>query len=77
MAERIHASIRPRDIAARIGGDEFAVLLNGVEQAEALEVAERIARSLSAHLLIENLAITPGGSIGILYIRFTARIQRC
>ncbi len=65
VADRLRASIRPGDIAARIGGDEFAILLNGVEQTDALEIAERIIRALAAHLLIENLAIAPGGSIGV------------
>lgn len=65
VADRLRASIRPGDIAARIGGDEFAVLLSGVEQTDALEIAERITRALAAHLLIENLAIAPGGSIGV------------
>jgi diguanylate cyclase (GGDEF)-like protein/PAS domain S-box-containing protein len=65
VADRLRASIRPGDIAARIGGDEFAVLLSGVEQADALDIADRITRALAAHLLIENLAIAPGGSIGV------------
>jgi diguanylate cyclase (GGDEF)-like protein len=65
VADRIRASIRPRDVGGRIGGDEFAVLLNGVEEMDALEIAGRITRALSSHMLVENLAITPWGSIGV------------
>ena len=65
VADRLRASIRPGDIAGRIGGDEFAILLSGVEQTDALDLAERITGALAAHLLIENLAIAPGGSIGV------------
>ena len=65
VADRLRTSVRPGDIGARIGGDEFAVLLNKVEQADALEIAERITKALSAPLLIETLAISPGGSVGV------------
>jgi diguanylate cyclase (GGDEF)-like protein len=65
VAERICASIRPRDIGARIGGDEFAVLVNGAGEADALEIGGRITKALSAPILIDNLAITPWGSIGV------------
>ena len=65
VADRICVSIRPRDIGGQIGGDEFAVLLNGVEEVDALEIAGRITTALSAPLLIDNLAITPWGSVGV------------
>ncbi len=65
VAARLLSTIRPGDIAARIGGDEFAVLLTGVAQDDALDIAGRITHALSCHLLIENLAITPGASIGV------------
>lgn len=65
VAERIRATIRPTDLSARIGGDEFAVLLRDIGQADALEIAERIAEALSAPLMIEDLGFTPSGSVGI------------
>jgi predicted signal transduction protein with EAL and GGDEF domain len=65
VAERVRAAIRPRDIGGRIGGDEFAVLLNAVEQADALEIAGRVTGALSAPVVIEDLAITPWASVGV------------
>jgi diguanylate cyclase (GGDEF)-like protein len=65
VADRLRASIRPGDIGARIGGDEFAILLRGVGEADAIEIANRITESLSAYMLIETLAIRPSGSVGI------------
>ena len=65
VADRLRGSIRLGDVGARIGGDEFAVLLRGAEHPDALEIAARITDALSANLLIDDLAITPGGSIGV------------
>jgi len=65
VADRIGTCIRPTDIAARIGGDEFAVLLNDVGQQDALEVAERLAKALSVSLVVGDLTIRPSGSLGI------------
>lgn len=39
---------RPEDVVARIGGDEFAVLLPGLGEAEAKECAERIVEGIDA-----------------------------
>lgn len=42
VARALQGVLRGSDRAARIGGDEFAVLLTPIEQADALSVAERI-----------------------------------
>ena len=38
---------RPRDLLVRYGGDEFAVLLPGVDEQEAVTIAERVRRAVS------------------------------
>ena len=65
VADRIRSSIRPCDRGGRIGGDEFAVMLRGVQQAEALAIANRITTALAGRLLIENQAVALGGSVGV------------
>ncbi|HEY8158185.1 MAG TPA: sensor domain-containing diguanylate cyclase [Methylobacter sp.] len=45
------AAVRPRDIAARFGGEEFVLLLPETDESAALKVAER------CHRLIEKLRI--------------------
>ncbi len=41
-------SVRPQDIAARIGGEEFVLLLNQTSSEAALQIAERIRLKLSS-----------------------------
>lgn len=66
VAERIRAEIRGSDTVARIGGDEFVVLLERVRSAEdAGRVAAKLIASLTAPFRIEGLHIQIGASIGI------------
>jgi diguanylate cyclase (GGDEF)-like protein/PAS domain S-box-containing protein len=66
VAERLIACVRDGDTVARMGGDEFVVMLVGLHQLEdAALVAEKIIRTVSAACQIEGseLHVTP--SIGI------------
>jgi diguanylate cyclase (GGDEF)-like protein/PAS domain S-box-containing protein len=66
VAQRISTSIRAADTAARFGGDEFAVLLEDVEDVQtAAETAERILESLSASLQLEHNDFSVRASLGI------------
>ena len=67
-ARRITASVRTGDITARIGGDEFVVLLRDVEASgDAVVVAEKILDALAAPCVVEGHDVTLGGSVGIAY----------
>jgi PAS domain S-box-containing protein len=46
VARRLLACSREDDVVARIGGGEFAVICSGAEEAEAVEIAERIRAAL-------------------------------
>jgi diguanylate cyclase (GGDEF)-like protein len=66
VARRLEACMRPSDIIARFGGDEFAVLLddiNGIN--DATRVAQRIQHELTSSFTLEENEIYITGSMGI------------
>jgi diguanylate cyclase (GGDEF)-like protein/PAS domain S-box-containing protein len=66
VAQRISATIRASDTAARFGGDEFAVLLEDVEDPQAAaETAERIIDALTRPIALEQKDFVVRGSLGI------------
>jgi diguanylate cyclase (GGDEF)-like protein/PAS domain S-box-containing protein len=66
VGKRLGTSTRASDTAARFGGDEFAVLLEGVESAqEAADTAERILEALARPLAVEHKELVTRASMGI------------
>jgi diguanylate cyclase (GGDEF)-like protein/PAS domain S-box-containing protein len=66
IARRLERAIRPADTVARFGGDEFAVLLDGVENSdEAAMIAERLLVELEVPTVIDRQQVYPRASIGI------------
>jgi diguanylate cyclase (GGDEF)-like protein/PAS domain S-box-containing protein len=66
VAKRLDTSIRSSDTAARFGGDEFAILLEDIENAqEAADTAERILESLTEPLSLDQKEIVIRSSLGI------------
>jgi len=69
IARRLQDCVRARDRLARMGGDEFAVLLDGLaERDAATTVARRILASLREPLRLPGHSVFVGTSIGISYI---------
>ena len=66
IAARLDSCVRASDTAARVGGDEFAVLLDGLErQEDAVTIAERIVDSLSQPIALGDHQFVTAPSIGI------------
>jgi diguanylate cyclase (GGDEF)-like protein/PAS domain S-box-containing protein len=66
MAARLRASVRGDDFVARIGGDEFCVLLQDIaEPREAAAVAQKLLQELSRPIHLGEREVTSGASIGI------------
>lgn len=65
VAERLAAALQPADLLSRIGGDEFALLLDGTDVAGAQSVAERLHAALRAPILAGGREIFTTMSIGV------------
>lgn len=67
-ALRIRASIRAKDFAARIGGDEFGVILRDIPDRPVAEaVSDRIIAALGRPIRVENREVQIGASVGLAF----------
>ncbi len=73
FGDAIHASIRSEDLVARIGGDEFVILINNISRnpedrkVQAKWIINRIQKSLEQGWKIQGASFSPTSSIGISF----------
>lgn len=66
IADRMRAMLRVDDVAARIGGDEFIVLVTGIDATAALRLGEHLLRDVTQPItLADGSSVRVGLSIGI------------
>jgi diguanylate cyclase (GGDEF)-like protein/PAS domain S-box-containing protein len=66
VAEQLKECLRPYDVLARMGGDEFVVVIDGLDFPEhAAKVAEKLIDRVSARRHVDGIEATLGASIGI------------
>jgi diguanylate cyclase (GGDEF)-like protein/PAS domain S-box-containing protein len=66
VGKRLVNATRPSDVVARLSGDEFAVLAEGVgDESLALEIAERLRASVTGQHVIHGVEVTSGASVGV------------
>jgi diguanylate cyclase (GGDEF)-like protein/PAS domain S-box-containing protein len=69
VADRIHEVVRETDTAARVGGDEFAVLVEGIGDLDALRtIASRLRDSISAPVRLPGVTAQVGVSVGLVVV---------
>lgn len=66
VADAIDASVRPSDLAARLSGDEFAVLIeDGRDIGGVVRIAERVIESVGRPMEVDSRLVTTSASVGI------------
>lgn len=67
VAERLRQCLRPYDTASRFGGDEFALLVEGIGQArDCAVIAQKIIMRMAEPFPVEHKTVNIGISIGIV-----------
>ena len=66
VARRLESCVRPADVVARFGGDEFAILLDGIQDSlAAMDVAEKVLQTIAAPFRLTNYEAVTTASIGV------------
>ena len=66
VARRLESCVRSVDLVARMSGDEFNVLLESIDPAEASQRAEQIAAALAAPYVVGEHTVISSASIGLV-----------
>jgi len=66
LGQRLGTAVRPQDIVARFGGDEFVVLCPDVVDEEvAIQIAHRMSDTMAEAFLVEGHELFLTGSVGV------------
>jgi diguanylate cyclase (GGDEF)-like protein/PAS domain S-box-containing protein len=66
VAQRLRSAVRPTDVVARFGGDEFLIVCDDIDAAEAAKVVERIETVLADPIELDGRVIQVFASVGMV-----------
>ena len=75
VASRILTCIRENDVAARMGGDEFLILVNSTDDVDIAELCNRIIQSIQQPYDFHGKALSVGVSIGVVQLNKNSNIK--
>ena len=76
FASRLQASLRETDVAARLSGDEFVVILDGLgSRDEAVAVATKLLQAIREPMAIGELALDVTASMGLAWMDGSVEID--
>lgn len=66
VAERLGQSVRRSDVVSRLSGDEFAILITGIDQVDQVEaLANKLIAAINQPFMIGTHCIETAISVGI------------
>jgi diguanylate cyclase (GGDEF)-like protein len=77
IAERVGRRVRQADTFARVGGDEFVILLDVVrDKSDAIPVAETVVAAIAEIAMFADQGVRVGASVGIAWSGSVANRER-
>lgn len=65
VAQRLSVGLRPHDLMGRLSGDEFVMLLSGVDSVQAVQIAQSQLEAVAKPVQVHGQQYRPSASIGI------------
>ena len=75
VASRILTCIRENDVAARMGGDEFLILVNSTDHVDIAALCNRIIQSIQEPYTFNGKSLNVGVSIGVVQLNKNSNIK--